>query len=337
MKKKMLLLLTAIFAFVLIACGKSDSKEQGKQEDTKSGEEIVIKHAFGETVIDKKPERVATIAWGNHDVPLSLGVVPVGMSKANYGVTPDKGILPWTEEAVTKLKGEANLFDDIDGLNFEAIAESKPDVILAAYSGITKEDYEMLSKIAPTVAYPENAWQTLWRDMVKMDGQAMGMAKEADQLIADTEKKIDEALKAHPEIAGKKVLFTMISPADLSAFWVYTEKDPRAAYLLDLGLVFPDSLAKIADPETFAVEVSAEKADQINDADVIVTYGDDKTLAALQADPVFGQLPAVKNGAVAVIPDNTPLAASCTPTPLSIEYTIDDYLDIIGAACKNVK
>ena len=37
---------------------------------------IRIQHAFGETVIDQKPERVAAIAWGNYDVPLALGVIP---------------------------------------------------------------------------------------------------------------------------------------------------------------------------------------------------------------------------------------------------------------------
>ena len=51
----------------------------------------------------------------------------------------------------------------------------------------------------------------------------------------------------------------------------------------------------------------------------------------------LGKINAIKNGAVAVIPDNTPLAASCTPTPLSINYTIEEYINILGNACKNAK
>ncbi|MDR1065426.1 MAG: iron-siderophore ABC transporter substrate-binding protein, partial [Oscillospiraceae bacterium] len=43
---------------------------------------IIISHAFGETVIEKKPERIATISWANQDTPLALGVVPVGFSMA---------------------------------------------------------------------------------------------------------------------------------------------------------------------------------------------------------------------------------------------------------------
>ncbi|HHD9516470.1 TPA: iron-siderophore ABC transporter substrate-binding protein, partial [Streptococcus pneumoniae] len=304
-------------------------------------DKIVLDHAFGQTILDKKPERVATIAWGNHDVALALGIVPVGFSKANYGVSADKGVLPWTEEKIKELNGKANLFDDLDGLNFEAISNSKPDVILAGYSGITKEDYDTLSKIAPVAAYKSKPWQTLWRDMIKIDSKALGMEKEGDELIKNTEARISKELEKHPEIKGKikgkKVLFTMINAADTSKFWIYTSKDPRANYLTDLGLVFPESLKEFESEDSFAKEISAEEANKINDADVIITYGDDKTLEALQKDPLLGKINAIKNGAVAVIPDNTPLAASCTPTPLSINYTIEEYLNLLGNACKNAK
>ncbi|ODO54345.1 iron-siderophore ABC transporter substrate-binding protein, partial [Streptococcus pneumoniae] len=304
-------------------------------------DKIVLDHAFGQTILDKKPERVATIAWGNHDVALALGIVPVGLSKANYGVSADKGVLPWTEEKIKELNGKANLFDDLDGLNFEAISNSKPDVILAGYSGITKEDYDTLSKIAPVAAYKSKPWQTLWRDMIKIDSKALGMEKEGDELIKNTEARISKELEKHPEIKGKikgkKVLFTMINAADTSKFWIYTSKDPRANYLTDLGLVFPESLKEFESEDSFAKEISAEEANKINDADVIITYGDDKTLEALQKDPLLGKINAIKNGAVAVIPDNTPLAASCTPTPLSINYTIEEYLNLLGNACKNAK
>ncbi|HES9781278.1 TPA: iron-siderophore ABC transporter substrate-binding protein, partial [Streptococcus pneumoniae] len=323
------------------ACSSNSVKNEENTSKEHAPDKIVLDHAFGQTILDKKPERVATIAWGNHDVALALGIVPVGFSKANYGVSADKGVLPWTEEKIKELNGKANLFDDLDGLNFEAISNSKPDVILAGYSGITKEDYDTLSKIAPVAAYKSKPWQTLWRDMIKIDSKALGMEKEGDELIKNTEARISKELEKHPEIKGKikgkKVLFTMINAADTSKFWIYTSKDPRANYLTDLGLVFPESLKEFESEDSFAKEISAEEANKINDADVIITYGDDKTLEALQKDPLLGKINAIKNGAVAVIPDNTPLAASCTPTPLSINYTIEEYLNLLGNACKNAK
>ncbi|HEU9642252.1 TPA: iron-siderophore ABC transporter substrate-binding protein, partial [Streptococcus pneumoniae] len=333
----------AILAMCIVfsACSSNSVKNEENTSKEHAPDKIVLDHAFGQTILDKKPERVATIAWGNHDVALALGIVPVGFSKANYGVSADKGVLPWTEEKIKELNGKANLFDDLDGLNFEAISNSKPDVILAGYSGITKEDYDTLSKIAPVAAYKSKPWQTLWRDMIKIDSKALGMEKEGDELIKNTEARISKELEKHPEIKGKikgkKVLFTMINAADTSKFWIYTSKDPRANYLTDLGLVFPESLKEFESEDSFAKEISAEEANKINDADVIITYGDDKTLEALQKDPLLGKINAIKNGAVAVIPDNTPLAASCTPTPLSINYTIEEYLNLLGNACKNAK
>ena len=43
------------------------------------------------------------------------------------------------------------LFDDTDGFDLEAINDCKPDIILCAYSGITQEDYDALTAIAPVV------------------------------------------------------------------------------------------------------------------------------------------------------------------------------------------
>lgn len=341
MKNKFFLIAILAMCIVFSACSSNSVKNEENTSKEHASDKIVLDHAFGQTILDKKPERVATIAWGNHDVALALGIVPVGLSKANYGVSADKGVLPWTEEKIKELNGKANLFDDLDGLNFEAISNSKPDVILAGYSGITKEDYDTLSKIAPVAAYKSKPWQTLWRDMIKIDSKALGMEKEGDELIKNTEARISKELEKHPEIKGKikgkKVLFTMINAADTSKFWIYTSKDPRANYLTDLGLVFPESLKEFESEDSFAKEISAEEANKINDADVIITYGDDKTLEALQKDPLLGKINAIKNGAVAVIPDNTPLAASCTPTPLSINYTIEEYLNLLGNACKNAK
>lgn len=65
---------------------------------------IVIEHAFGETVIDKKPERIVTIAWENDCTPLALGVAPVGVSEANYGLCTENNLHPWADEAFKALR-----------------------------------------------------------------------------------------------------------------------------------------------------------------------------------------------------------------------------------------
>jgi iron complex transport system substrate-binding protein len=318
---------------------EAPTPEADSSADTSVQYPITIQHAFGETVIESKPERVATISWGNQDVPLALGVIPVGVSKANYGVADGSSLLPWTAEKFTELGVENPvLFNDTDGLDYEAISDAQPDVILAAYSGLTQEEYDLLTEIAPVVAYPTLPWQTLWRDQIVLDATGMGMKAEGEQLVSDLEQLIAEKTSEYPQIAGKSAAFFYFYPSDFGKFYVYLPSDPRAAYLEDLGLTVPESVAKLAESsDSFALEISAENIDQISDIDIIIAYGDSSLLAALQADSLVGTNPAVKRGSVVLIEDNTPLAASGTPSALSIPATIDEYLSLIGEAADKVK
>lgn len=325
---------------------EKDTKSEGTEEaatdktnETSSDYPITIQHAFGETVIKSKPERIATISWGNHDVPLALGIVPVGVSEANYGVLDGSGLLPWTVEGYKNLGVEDPvLFKDTAGLDFEAISNVEPDVILAAYSGITREEYDLLSAIAPVIAYKEQAWQTYWRDQIIMNATGIGMETEGVQLVSELEQLMKEKTSAYPQIKGKRAAFFYFNPSDLGKFYVYLPADPRAAYLTDLGMEFPDSVLALAkDSASFALELSAENVDILSDVDLMIAYGDASLLETLKQDALIGTIPAVLRGSVALIEDGTPLAASGTPSALSIPATIDDYLKLIGEAADKVQ
>lgn len=303
-------------------------------DENNTGYPIVIKHALGETVIESKPERVVTVQWANQDVVLAMGVVPVGFSAANFGVQDDSGLLPWTAAKLQELGvTDPNVFQDTDGLDFEAISDANPDVILAAYSGITQEDYDLLSEIAPVVAYPTSPWTTTWREQVLLNAEGMGMKAEGEQLIKDTEQLVAGKVSEYPQITGKKVVWVNFSAEDLSQLHIYTPTDSRVSFLYEMGLEYPESItSQITDPTSYSLKLSAENAEALNDADLIVGYGNDELLKVLQADSLIGKIPAIQKGAVAFIDSDTPLVAAGTPNPLAIAYTIDDYLKLIGAA-----
>lgn len=341
MKLRMTALATAAALLAgLTACGaaSSDTADPASGADHASGSAfpVTIKHAYGETVIEKKPVRVATVAWANHEVPLALGVVPVGMSKAAWGDDDGDGVLPWVEEKLTELHAKTPvLFDESEGIDYEAVARTEPDVILASYSGLTKEEYATLSKIAPVVAEPGLAWGTSMDDMIRMNSRALGLATEGDALVARLDSEIEESLAAHPSLEGKKVLFSYVDPTDLSKIGFYTSHDTRPGFLAGLGLPQPALVtATSAKSESFYETVSAEQAGKFADADVFVGYGnpDGSTLKVLQADPLIGKIPAIRKGAVAILPDATPLAASANPSPLSIGWGVDRYFDLLSAA-----
>ena len=338
MKKIWKVSLAAILSFVLAACGTDSGVDANKHKSDSTGYPITIEHAFGKTVLDQKPERIATISWGNQDVPLALDVVPVGVSKANFGSVSQHGLHPWTQKAFEDL-GVTNpvVFDDTDGLDFEAIADTSPDVILAAYSGLTQEDYDTLSQIAPVIAYPDKAWQTLWRQQVLLDAKGMGMEEEGKQLVADTEKLIQDKQKEYMQLEGKSAAFIWVDTSDTGSFYVYLPKDPRAAYLTDLGLSFPKSLEdQVKDADDFSISLSSEYADLLNDVDILVTYGDSTTLDLLRKDALFGKIKAIQRGSVVVLENDGELAGAATPTVLSIQATIDSYLKELATAADQV-
>ena len=333
-----------IFACALLTTGCSslpakNQAESNAGQSSSASYPMTIKHAYGETVIQKEPKNIATISWSNHDVPLALGIVPVGVSKANYGKTDANGLLPWTAEKYKKLGVEKPVvYNDVDGLDYEAISKSKPDIILATYSGIKQEEYDLLSKIAPVVAYPKLPWQTYWREQITISAAAIGKKEEGNKLVSDLEKLITEKIGKYSQIKGKKGIFCYFNPANLGKFYIYLPVDPRAAYLTDLGLELPESVKKLGQSSnSFAIEISSENIDKLKDVDVIVTYGDDKLLKQLQSDTLLGTVPAIKRGSVAIIENASALAASCTPSALSIPATIDEYLKIIGEAADKVK
>lgn len=308
-------------------------------EDTAVSYPLTIEHAFGETVIESKPERVATVGWKNQDTPLALGVAPVGVSAANYGLVTENNLHPWTDEAFQSL-GVASpvVFNDVDGLDYEAISDSHPDVILASYSGFTQEEYETLSQIAPVVPYKEAPWQTTWKEQTIENATGMGMKKEGEEKVAEVEALIEEKLADYPDLKGTKAAFCWISADDLSSFYIYMPSDPRASYLLDLGLEFPESVKELAENTSdFSITVSRENADQLKDVDMIVVYGDQSLLDALQEDELMSQIPAVKNGAVALIDSTSALAGASTPSILSIPYEIDEYLSLLSEAQEQIQ
>lgn len=329
------LALTAIAALTLAGCASGGS--DASADVAASGEfPVTIQHAYGETTITAQPERIATVAWANHEVPLALGVVPVGMSKATWGDDDNDGVLPWVEDQLEVLGAETPvLFDETDGIDFEAVADTQPDVILAAYSGLTQEEYDTLSKIAPVVAYPEVAWGTSYEDMIRLNSKAIGLSEEGDQLIEELHGEVDAALAEHPELADASVLFSYIDPADFSQVGFYTSHDTRPGFLASLGLPLPTVVEEeSANTDQFYVSVSAEQADRFDDVDIFVTYGeaDGAIIGQLQADPLLSQIPAIASGQIAILENSTPLAASANPSPLSIGWGIDKYFALLAAA-----
>ena len=324
----------AVLTVGLAAC--SSSAPTSDTSDPVSGASgsfpVTVEHALGETTIETQPTRVTTIGWGNQDVALALGVAPVGVDDQTWSMdgSDGLGVYDWTLDAYDALGAdEPVVFSTADGTDFEAVADTQPDLILAGYSGVTEEDYATLSEIAPTVAYPDAAWLTPWRDVIKTDSAALGLADKGQALVDSLEGQIADAT-ADSAFEGKKAAFFYMNAADLSTISIYGQGDSRTAFLADLGFDLPELAG---DVDTFYHDVSAENADELADIDVIVSYGDgDALLTALRADPLWSTLTAVKNGAVLSVGSGDALSGAVTPTALSIPWMLKDYVALLDGA-----
>lgn len=318
----------------LAACG-SDTEGSSKDAAGGSWKPVTVQHAFGETVIEEKPERVATVDFANQEVPLALGIVPVGMSKMTWGDDDGDGVQQWTEDRLKELDAKTPvLFDETDGYDFEAVAGTNPDVILAGYSGLTEDDYNTLSEIAPVVAFPDDPWATEWRDSVLQNAKGLGMESEGKDLVADLEQTIADAAKTRPELEGTTGMFmTHVDPADLSEINFYSAADTRSKYLADLGMeVAPSIIKATGDSGDYSGSISTERADELADVDVIITYGGQELIDALEGDPVLSQLPAVKNKAIVTLDGAEAMGTAANPTALSVPALAEDYVGLLADA-----
>lgn len=299
---------------------------------------VEITHAFGTTVISEKPVRVATVAWANHEVPLALGIVPAGMAAANFGDDDGDGVLPWVAERLKELGAETPaLFDEDDGIDFEAVAATEPDVILAAYSGLSQAEYDTLSQIAPVVAYPQAPWSTDWRETIRMNSAGLGMSGEGEALITNIEGEIAAEVAKYPELRGKTAMFvTHLDASDLSLVNFYTTQDTRVRFFQDLGLAMPKSVTRASSTGSFAGSISAERVDDFNDVDILVTYGDQTLLEAMKANPLLAHMPAVRREAIVLL-GRDPVGTAANPTPLSVTWVLPDYVRLLAEAARKTE
>lgn len=299
---------------------------------------LEIHHAFGTTTIPQRPERVATVAWANHEVPLALGIVPVGFARANFGDDDRDGVLPWVSERLKELGAQTpTLFDEGDGIDFEAVAATEPDVILAAYSGLSQAEYDTLSKIAPVVAYEDAPWATDWRAMIRLNGSALGLAQESETLIESIEAQIQAVRASHPELDGKTAMFvTHLDIRDLSVIQFYTVHDTRVKFFADLGLSTPQSVQDASEEGRFSSEVSAERIDDFADVDIVVAYGGLALFDRVRKNLLTSRMETVRKEAVVLL-DNDPIGTAANPTPLSIPWVLDDYVALLADAARKAE
>lgn len=331
-------------AVALVSCssdsgGSTDVGASGDSGANSSSFPVTIDSALGSATIEEEPERVVTIGWGSQDIALALGVTPVGMPDMSSDTTDGTGILPWDREHIDSGDGgdggdggtTPELLDATsDDLPYEDILNLEPDVILAVNSGVTDDQYSRLSDIAPTVAYPGEAWQTSWEDQTTIVGEALGRSEQAEKLVDDTHQLIADAKAEHPEFEGKTIAFASGTTGE--GLNTYLATDSRISLLEQLGFTVAPSVPTTGD--SFAVQVSKENWASI-DSDVLVSwYLSEDIRESLESDPGFARIPAVEHGGYVPLTDPPMVYATSAISVLSLPWMLDNYLPLLQSAAE---
>jgi iron complex transport system substrate-binding protein len=262
---------------VLAACGGATPSAPTPQSSAAApGFPVTITHAFGATAIEAPPQRIVALGYNEADFVLALGAQPIGVR--DFIGSFDEDNRAWARDLVSGPPPEKVGGEEID---FEKIAELRPDLIMAVYAFLEQSDYDKLSQIAPTVAQPSQDATATWQEQTRITGQALGKPAEAEQLVAAVEKRFADVRATHPEFAGRTIAVGL--GEETSGTYVLEPTDLRAQFFADLGFVNSTQTGEIAQ-EQFG----------LLDQDVLVLMGVEKD--AMLANPVFAQVPVVRDG-----------------------------------------
>jgi len=243
----------------------------------------------------------------------SSDLVPVGQ-RENLG-SFDAANRPWAQPALNGARPELVGSSQLD---VEKIASLRPDLILGVYSYMERADYDALSRIAPTVADPQDGVAVPWQEQTRITGQALGEPAKADQAIADVERKFAEAKAANPQFAGKTVAIDLTGAGETTSLGA---DDLRSQVFTGLGFQVPPTTQTL----------STERFGELN-KDGLAVFGVDEATA--RAVPTFTSLPVVAENRVAFLGPETSLFAGAVgfSSPLSLPTAIDAMVPPLARA-----
>jgi iron complex transport system substrate-binding protein len=255
---------------LLAACSTQKPGEVAKDGS------VTVRHVFGDTKIPGAPQRVVSAGFTGQDDLLALGVVPVGITEW-FGGQPF-AVWPWAQPKLGA--AQPTVLSLADGIQVDAIADLKPDLIVATDAGLDEDTYQKLSDIAPTIAQSgSDAFFEPWKQQATAIGQAVFRADEMANLINGVEEKFTTAAANNPQFAGKRAL---LLSGTLFADNVQATTGWQTDFLTQLGFTVPAVDALIPRDRVASV---------LDAADVLIWCTEsDEDRDALLADPTIAGL-----------------------------------------------
>ncbi|UYQ65423.1 iron-siderophore ABC transporter substrate-binding protein [Streptomyces peucetius] len=320
-------------AFALSACGGGAEKDEAKPSAGASSKStafpVTVEHKYGSTTIDAEPKRVVTLGLSDQDAVLALGIKPVGA--VDWFKETPYGKWPWTKDKWGSTKPE--IVGERDEYNIEKIAALKPDLVIAQYSGMKKEQYDTLSKFTKVVAQPKDLpdYGASWQVMTRQIGKSLGKDAEAEKLIAGIDARFKAVRDKHPEFAEKTL--AVADSFEAGKYSAFTKTDPKSIFFQELGFKLKPEIDKLAKPGYNVAELSAEKLNVLDVDRLVWVTSSTEANERIKAEPLYKNLKVHKEKRDLFVPYQNPDigAAFSFNTVLSIPYAIDEIEPLLTA------
>lgn len=280
-------------ALTLAACG-ADAEEQSEAAATASAPDtpaataasgseeavypVTVTDDFGAVEVPEAPERIVTLVDYAADLLASFDRVPVAAQVGTSGTRPVYLGQEYADLPSVGAYAEPSL---------ESIVDQEPDLVI----GLTAAHGELrqqLSEIAPTVVLEPRSYQDV-----------LGHVDTVGTLLGEPERALSIAEGLQEDVAALQ--------GDVDATCLLTNSNGQGISIMPLNTVAPSVLAEYCDyaydqeAETNSVESSVEAVLELDPeylfVAAIVPEGA-SAVEALAADPLWGQLRAVREGNV---------------------------------------
>ncbi|MFD3699420.1 iron-siderophore ABC transporter substrate-binding protein [Streptomyces sp. NPDC058646] len=325
----------AAAALALAACGggadkKDDAAPSGDTGSTKSAAfPVTVDHKYGSTTIDAEPKRVVTLGLSDQDAVLALGIKPVGA--VDWFKETPYGKWPWSKDKWGTTTPE--IVGERDEYNIEKIAALKPDLVIAQYSGMKKEQYDTLSKFTKVVAQPKDLpdYGASWQVMTRQIGKSLGKDTETEKLISDIDARFKAVREKHPEFSQKTL--AVADSFEAGKYSAFTKIDPKAIFFSELGFKLKPEIDTLAKPGFNVAELSAEKLDVLDVDRLVWVTSSTEANDRIKAEALYSKLKVHQEKRDLFVPYQNPDigAAFSFNTVLSIPYAIDQVEPLISA------
>jgi len=273
--------LGALLTIGLAACGSAPETAQPAAEPFR-----VVTHAMGETEIPAQPKRVVALDQSFVDAVLTLETPVVGYT--TYRAI-EEGFPDYLGPLAATYATEAISVGELQEPSLEQITALKPDLIVSAK--VRHEAlYGQLSQIAPTV-FSETTG-AIWKDNLRLMGQALGKEQLADTRIAEFELRAATIGTEIREAAGGALpTVSVVRFTDEATVRLYTERSYSGVVLQEVGFPRPSGQPTA---DAIAVDISQERILDL-DADhiFVATYPDPNTdapKAQFLSNPLWSRL-----------------------------------------------